>query len=63
MYSSEYIVILSILGVLYVYCTTCGTYSTNMGATFDLTDLVRQAGQPAYTIEDGDLPCTIDKVA
>eukprot|EP00606_Chrysophyceae_sp_TOSAG23-5_P001518 GSChrysophyteH2.ASY1.ANO1.1628.1 assembled CDS len=29
-----------------------------MGATFDLTELQRSAGQPSYKIEDGDIPCT-----
>lgn len=36
----------------------CGKYDSNMGATFDLTELTRTAEQPPYTVEDGDLPCT-----
>ena len=36
----------------------CLQYNSNMGATFDLTDLERSGEQPAYSVEDGDLPCT-----
>jgi len=37
---------------------SCSTYDSNMGATFDLTDLVRMPNEPPYTVEDGDVPCT-----
>lgn len=36
----------------------CGNYDTSLGATFDLTELTRVSGQPAYQVEDGDIPCT-----
>jgi len=38
--------------------STCSKYESNMGATFDLTDMIRAPGQPSYVVEDGDLPCT-----
>lgn len=37
---------------------TCAKYNSNMGATFDLTDLIRTTDQPPYQVEDGDIPCT-----
>ena len=36
----------------------CTHFDSNMGAHFDLSELQRSAGQPAYKIEDGDIPCT-----
>eukprot|EP00602_Paraphysomonas_sp_CaronLab_P006945 CAMPEP_0185024860 /NCGR_PEP_ID=MMETSP1103-20130426/8041_1 /TAXON_ID=36769 /ORGANISM="Paraphysomonas bandaiensis, Strain Caron Lab Isolate" /LENGTH=263 /DNA_ID=CAMNT_0027557931 /DNA_START=200 /DNA_END=991 /DNA_ORIENTATION=+ len=33
-----------------------------MGATFDLTDLVRTSDEPSYMVTDGDIPCTTDVV-
>lgn len=38
--------------------SSCGTFDSNMGATFDFTDLQRMPDEPAYSVEDGDLPCT-----
>jgi len=40
----------------------CSTFDSNMGATFELTDLYRAPDQPPYQVTDGDIPCTIDKV-
>jgi hypothetical protein len=36
----------------------CGTYDSQMGATFDIRDLQRIASEPAYTVEDGNIPCS-----
>lgn len=36
----------------------CGTYDSNMGATFDISDLHRIASEPAYSVEDGNIPCS-----
>lgn len=36
----------------------CLNFDSNMGATFDLTELQRTAGQPSYQVEDGNIPCT-----
>lgn len=41
---------------------SCSKYDSNMGANFDLSDLIRLPGQPSYTVDSGDLPCTTDKV-
>lgn len=41
-----------------VMAIQCGNYDTNMGATFDLAELHRVKGQPAYVVTDGDIPCT-----
>ena len=46
---------------IFVTCTNsleCTHFNSNMGATFDLTDLVRKNDEPSYSVEDGDLPCT-----
>lgn len=52
---------------------TCETYSSSLGATFDISGLVRSvftsffslirlwlssATEPAYMVTDGDIPCT-----
>ena len=37
---------------------SCGHYDSNMGATFDFSELTRMGDDPSYTVEDGDLPCT-----
>jgi hypothetical protein len=34
------------------------SYDSRMGATFDLQDLVRYGDMPAYSVTDGDIPCT-----
>ena len=36
----------------------CTQYDSNMGATFDLNDLVRSQDESSYAVEDGDIPCT-----
>eukprot|EP01036_Dinobryon_divergens_P032646 gene32646-42280_t len=41
---------------------SCNTFDSFAGATFDLTDVSRIAGQPPYSVEDGDIPCTKNKV-
>ena len=41
---------------------TCSNYDSHMGATFDVSDLYRSPEQPAYQVEDGDIPCTTNKV-
>ena len=46
------------LAVLAISHSTCSKYESNMGATFDLSDMIRSPGQPSYVVEDGDLPCT-----
>lgn len=40
------------------YSLDCNHFDSNMGATFDLTDLIRAQDQPSYFVEDGDIPCT-----
>lgn len=40
----------------------CSTFDSNMGATFDLTDLYRAPDQPPYQVTDGDIPCTTNKI-
>lgn len=40
----------------------CKKFDSNMGATFDLTDLVRGVDDPSYEVTDGDLPCTTNVV-
>ena len=39
----------------------CTRYDSNMGATFDLSDLVRSHDESSYVVEDGDIPCTTFK--
>jgi len=36
----------------------CTNFDSNMGAHFDLSELSRAAGDPMYSVIDGDLPCT-----
>lgn len=36
----------------------CSFFDSQMGATFDLSELHRDPDQPVYNVEDGDLPCT-----
>lgn len=36
----------------------CKHFDSNMGANFDLSDLVRNPDDPVYSVIDGDLPCT-----
>lgn len=48
----------AILGNMLVGAFDCTHFNSNMGATFDLSELQRSAGQPSYKIEDGDIPCT-----
>lgn len=52
------LVIVSVIVQQEVLSIQCGKYETNMGATFDLTELTRTAEQPPYIVEDGDIPCT-----
>mmetsp|Transcript_15710 Transcript_15710/g.15848 ORF Transcript_15710/g.15848 Transcript_15710/m.15848 type:complete len:328 (-) Transcript_15710:65-1048(-) len=46
------------LKLLFVYSLECRQYDTRMGASFDLSPLIRKLEQPSYTITDGDIPCT-----
>jgi len=53
------IIILIIINFIYrIDSLSCGSYSTNLGANYDLTELIRTADQGAYTVIDGDIPCT-----
>ena len=36
----------------------CAHYDSQMGATFDLTELIRRSDELNYIVEDGDIPCT-----
>ena len=60
--SSQFVLLtLCLLGgnVLFlVLGNLCTQYDGNMGATFDLTDLVRSHDESSYAVEDGDIPCT-----
>eukprot|EP01038_Epipyxis_sp_PR26KG_P014665 gene14665-19702_t len=38
--------------------SSCAKFDSNMGATFDISDLMRLPGQPSFMVEDGDIPCT-----
>lgn len=51
-----FLILLSFINVINAF--DCGKYDSHMGATFDLLDLERHDDQPAYIVEDGDLPCT-----
>eukprot|EP01039_Chlorochromonas_danica_P010474 gene10476-11604_t len=37
---------------------SCTQFDSNMGVTFDFTDLQRAPDEPMYEVVDGDLPCT-----
>lgn len=54
--------ILGLIGFISLFLVTTGfdclNFDSNMGATFDLSDLHRKPDQPPYTVIDGDLPCT-----
>jgi hypothetical protein len=54
------LVILALIGL--AAALTCTNYDSNMGATFDITDLFRTPEQPPYQVEDGDIPCTTNTV-
>lgn len=41
-----------------IFAFECSNFNSNMGATFDLSDLVRSHDQPPFQVEDGDIPCT-----
>jgi len=40
----------------------CDKFDSNMGATYDLTEMHRTADEPSYEVTDGDLPCTTNVV-
>ena len=52
------ILFLSSILIPNVFALDCKHFDSNMGATFDLSDLVRASDQPSYSVEDGDIPCT-----
>lgn len=54
------VVMVALMGM--VASLTCTNYDSNMGATFDITDLFRTPEQPPYQVEDGDIPCTTNRV-
>jgi hypothetical protein len=62
--SSLHLVVLVLLGLLVAVARSslCTSFDTHMGAHFDLSDLTRSGEQPPYIVEDGDIPCTINKV-
>ena len=37
---------------------SCVKWDSNMGATYDLTEAVRQSNEQNYMVTDGDIPCT-----
>jgi hypothetical protein len=36
----------------------CEKFDSNMGATYDISGLVKAANEYSYMIVDGDIPCT-----
>jgi hypothetical protein len=50
--------ILNLFLLAVVHSMDCAHFNSNMGANFDLTDLIRAQDQPSYSVEDGDIPCT-----
>jgi len=59
MYSLKGLTIVALIAYFqYSLSFQCGKYDSNKGATFNLEELIRSSDQPAYTVEDGDIPCT-----
>lgn len=49
------------VGAVPLAAAVCEKFDSNMGATFDVSDLMRASNEFSYMITDGDIPCTTAK--